>query len=245
MMRSAPSVIWAGLLATAIVGCGTSSPPKVGAPSTTIEKILAVPILYSGKQVTLEGQLDQCAGWECSLCPKGMTTETADPKKCLPLSFRSLIPGTGFGSGGKEKVLRFSDVVLSARFDPTCMTPGRCYDRQVVLYDADVLSVSRRRSSRSGLWLGPRSPLTEVGEPTSNELRKAAYEAGFPDNPPFKAFATVGKDPQYVACWTYADSPQSWPDTLEGALSAPSTMDFYHCYAARKVSDRWVIQVYE
>jgi hypothetical protein len=221
-------------------GSSTSSDsPRV---SATIEEVLADPGAYSGKRVTLAGQLDECAGWECSLCPAQMTVQTRDHAKCLPLSFRSLIPETGFGSGEKEEVLRFSDVVLTASFDSTCLSPGRCLDRQVVLRDAEAVSIGERRSSRSGLWLGDTTPLKELEEPLVGELRAAALEAGFPENPPFKAFAAIGTEPEVVVCWTPPIEPASWPNTLEGALHAPSTKDFYECRAARKIEGRWVIQ---
>ena len=93
---------------------------------TDIASVRADPGKYSGRLIRLTGKLDQCSGWECSLCPESMTTATASAnwKQCLPLEFRPLMQGTGFGEREQEAIFRFSSVTLVARFDPSCWQGG-------------------------------------------------------------------------------------------------------------------------
>jgi hypothetical protein len=113
----------------------------------------------------------------------------------------------------------------------------------VALRDASIVSVHKRRSSRDGLWLGSPTPLREVGTPLSSIVRAEALKAGYPSNPEMKVFGIEGSQPdEAVVCWT-SWGGHSWPNSLEGALSAPSTLDFYHCNRVQKLADRWVVQV--
>jgi hypothetical protein len=113
-----------------------------------------------------------------------------------------LVPKTGFGEEEKEGVFRFSSVTLVARFDPTCFQKGVCLDRQVVLDNADVMSVDRRRSSREGLWLGKITPLKEMVSAPAIEIRPAALQAGFPRESPMKLFSVEGDQNVAVVYWT-------------------------------------------
>ncbi len=178
----------------------------------------------------IAGQLDECSGWECSLCPEKMTARRRDQKQCLALECRPLIPGTGFGSEEQEGVFRFSDVILKAKFDPSCCNEP-CVDRQTVLSDAQVVSVGRRRASRSGLWLGETHSLTDMAEPVAGELKMAAYASGFPKAPPIKAFAVQG-DQVAVVCWSpFGIEPRGLPRwrvryTHEAIATFSSVQDF-------------------
>ncbi|MEO8454091.1 MAG: hypothetical protein ABI454_02930 [Sphingomicrobium sp.] len=213
--------------------------PASGVINSDIESLRSHPEELAGKLVRISGKLDECYEWECSLCPESMSRETANPKECMPLEFRALMPGTGFGEEDQEKVFRFSSVTLTAKFDPTCWKVP-CMDRPVVLSDADVVSVQKRRSSSDGLWLGRVTALQPASSALAIVIGAEANHAGFPPAP-MKVFAVKGDAGTAIVCWTTAGTT-SWPSSLEGALSAKSTADFYGCNKARKVVDRWVIQ---
>lgn len=212
----------------------------------TIEQVRTHPDGFTGKRLRLAGRLSQCFSWQCSLCPETMTPQTRNSEKCLALEFRPLIPGTGFGEEQQEEVLRFSSVVLTADFDPSCWT-GLCTDRQTVLTNADVVSVTKRRANRDGLWLGNYSRLHELSGPIAEKMKLAGRHAGFPENPPIKAFATEDRSPKFVVCWSSfgiddAD-PGAWPHSFEGALYARSTLDFYRCNEVRNVDGQLIVQI--
>jgi len=165
---SLPAVVIGVLLGWALPSYYSSGTARHGV-ATTIRDLRSAPDRYAGKTVEVAGQLDECSGWECSLCPEEMTSENRDQKQCLALEFQPLMPGTGFGSEEQEGVFRFSNVVLKAKFDPSCWK-GPCVDRQTVLVDAQVVSVGKRRTSGSGLWLGDTTSLTDITEPNASEL---------------------------------------------------------------------------
>jgi hypothetical protein len=167
-----------------------------------------------------------------------MTTANADQRQCLALEFRSLMPGTGFGEEEQEKIFRFASVTLTARFDPSCWK-GPCLDRPTVLYGAVVESVQSRRSSGDGLWLGGVTPLRDAPQLESAALKAEALKAGFSANPAMKVFSVKGDLKTMVVCSSWG----SWPSSLEGAVEAPSTIDFYGCGEFRKVGASWVPQV--
>lgn len=241
-------IAFVALVVGFLIGCAAGvhvvrSAEAKNAVATDLPSLRSEPGKYAGKLVRLTGKLDQCSGWECSLCSEAMTTATARTnwKQCLPLEFRPLMPGTGFGEREQEGIFRFASVTLVARFDPSCWQGG-CLDRQVVLFDANVISVQKRRSSSDGLWLGSLTSLQEAPPPLSSAIRGEALKAGFPPEPETKVFTVAGKHDEAVVCWTTVGTA-SWPSSLEGALDAMSTYDFYHCNGVRKVADRWVVQV--
>ena len=223
-----------------------SVPGKDRVISTTIEQIRSRPQDFAGKRVKLAGQLSECYHWECSLCPDAMTNQNRDAGKCLALSFRPLIEGTGFGARDQENIHRFSRVVLIARFDPSCWADGACTDRSSVLYEAEVPTVRERRAGSDGLWLQSRTMLTDIADEDASELKLAARLAGYPEAPPIRAYQTKGADRRIIVCWSPVDlndEPGAWPTSLEGALYAKSTLDFFHCNEVKKVGGQLVLQV--
>lgn len=244
--------VWLIIMMVAMLGAiagwiahGALRPTHTVITTATIEQLRAHPSSFAGKKVTLAGRLTECFSWECSLCPETMTQKGREAGKCLALEFQPLVPGTGFGVEQQEEVLRFSSVVLTADFDPTCWR-GSCTDRQTVLRNAHVVSVTKRRANRDGLWLGDSSQLHELSGAIAEKMKLAALRAGFPDNPPIKAFATDGHLPRFVVCWSSpfgnADDPGTWPRSFEGALHARSTLDFYRCNEVREVSGQLILQ---
>ena len=242
------------VLATAIVSGGTgwvsakmfdASQHETTEVVTTIEKLHSRPDAFSGTRVRLTGQLNECYHWECSLCPEAMTNNGHGADRCLGLSFRPLVDGTGFGSAEQENLFRFSSLLITATFDPSCLKGG-CYDRPSVLKDATVASVIKRRAGASGLWVGKTSKLVPLDGPEASDIIAAARRAGYPENVTIKAFTTAGTEPKLVVCWSSAASgendPGEWPSTLESALYAQSTLDFFQCNALRKVDGQVVLQ---
>jgi hypothetical protein len=175
-----------------------------------------------------------------------MTNKDRDGNKCLALSFRPLIEHTGFGSDEQESIFRFSKVVLTATFDPSCWTEGACVDRQTVLKDAEVVSVRERQPGVSGIWLQGRSILTEISDRRAIELKSAAIRAGFPERQPIKAFQSEGADQRIIVCWSNAvlsKEPGAWPTSLESALYAKATLDFFHCSEVKQIDGQMILQV--
>jgi hypothetical protein len=219
------------------------------------------PEKYDGKIIQLVGKLTECAHWECSLCPEEMTNESADPKQCLPLGFRSLINDTGFGSDAQEAVFRFASVTIRAKFDPECLR-RHCTDRGTVLRETEVVEVRKRRESKAGLWLGPQTKLVPVAKNEEERIIAAALNAGYPRgtshdeqdpafavvmrqyDPLIKAFGLHGEANEAIVCYAPSGSgTDPWPVSIEGALYAPSTNDRYHCNSVRKLADQWILQV--
>lgn len=246
--------VWLIVVGTGLVGGGAgwfsaevfhASQHEGAEVVTTVEKVRSQPDAFSGKRVRLTGQLNECYQWECSLCPEAMTSKDRNADRCLALSFRPLVNGTGFGSDEQENVFRFSSVVITATFDPSCWKGG-CLDRQTVLEDSTVVSVSKRRAGASGLWLSDTTKLVPIDGPEANQIREAAREAGYPKHPPIKAFATTGSEPKFVVCWSSPafgeHDPGAWPLTLESALFARSTLDFFQCNEVREVDGQMVLQ---
>jgi hypothetical protein len=234
---------FAALVLGFLIGCAVGvrvqrATEQQNAVVADVSQLRSEPGKFSGRLVRLTGKLDECYQWECSLCPEKMTTAGADAKRCLPLDFRPLMKGTGFGERETEGVFRFASVTLVAKFDPTCLQ-GTCLDRGTVLSNADVVAVQQRRSSRDGLWLGAVTPLQEVPPPLTAVIRSEALTAGFPAGSDMKVYAVKGDANTTVVCW----SMSSWPSSLEGALYAKSTTDLYRCNKARKSGDRWTILV--
>lgn len=213
---------------------------------TTLAEVRSRPDHFSGKRLRLTGQLTECYQWECSLCPEGTSGETRNAEQCLPLSFRPLISGTGFGSDKQESVFRFSSVVLNARFDPACWkTP--CLDRQTVLDDAIVEKVIKRRDGASGLWLGETHILAPLNGALASTIEAAAHRAGYPGGTRIRSFATKEPQSRLVVCWSpsifHENEPGAMPKTLENALYARSTLDFFKCNDVRKIEGLMVVQV--
>jgi hypothetical protein len=244
LLHAASAVISAG--AGWVLAKATSPAEPAGADLvTTLEQLRSRPEKYSGERVRLSGQLDECYQWECSLCPEGMPRDNRDADRCLAVEFRPLVKGTGFGSDEQESVFRFSSIVLSAKFDPSCWK-GLCLDRQTVLTDATVSSVTKRRAGASGLWISNTNRLVPLSGGIASEMLATARQSGYSDKPLVRAFATSGPKRRLVVCWSspvFSEQDRGkWPSTLESALYARSTLDFFRCNEVRRVSGRLVVQ---
>jgi hypothetical protein len=153
--------------------------------SATIAQVLKSPNMYDKKIVRLEGQIDNCFGFTCNLCPEEMTGASFDIKKCLGVSFY------GFSGVDRlmERAFRFAVVKLDARFDPSCLEDKViCLDRVSELFDARVVEVRSRHSASDGIvsWhdegnLVPATPIDEQGMKTELDAM------GSPPDPALKS----------------------------------------------------------
>lgn len=117
---------------------------------------------YTGKTVTLRGQIDACQGWYCEICPERMQPG-ADSRLCATIVFAQ-DSDTSLGEGYETEVhnrwlYRFATVTLTARFNTDCLWDGKgkpvrnvvCSDGPASLEYARVLKVHERKSARDGL----------------------------------------------------------------------------------------------
>ncbi|MFZ4690573.1 MAG: hypothetical protein ACOYLS_15160 [Polymorphobacter sp.] len=212
--------------------------------ATTNSKLFSKRNELAGRRVKLRGRLSECFGWECALCP-----EAGEFGPCLQLSFRPLLPGTGFGSTEQEALFRFASVVMTATFDPTCLDDAACLDRQVMLRDAEVIEVTRRRASAEGFWRqATTTKLLPYNGSMATQMLRAFHQAGGPILDQTRIFTTGSRNPRYVVCtsnWTDDRDPGNWPVFLEAALHASSSADWFHCREVRQIDGAFVAQVAE
>lgn len=227
-----------------IAGTNPVLPVRGQGVATTTADLLSRPKEFAGRRVLLRGRLSECFGWECALCP-----EAGHAGPCMQLDFRALMPGTGFGSAEQEALFRFASVVLSATFDPTCLTPGGCLDRPSLLRDAEVIAVTRRRASAEGFWRQtPTTALTPYEGALAAQMERAMRRAGLSENAPVQVFTTGLPNPRYVVCTSgpFDDrDPGKWPVTLEAALGASSSADRFRCREVRRVGTTFVAQIWD
>ncbi len=214
--------------------------------NVSLDQLRGNPQVYSGKMVRVAGQLDQCRSMSCNLCPTEATPAAPLAERCLALSFHRFRGANGKAGADMDAAFRYADLVVVARFDPSCLE-GVCTDRATVLHDARVEQVMKRRQSREGLIHRP-DPLLPA---PANEAAavQALLQTTRNDVPPLpvRVFATRS-DPRLqtgaVVCWaTWSpDEPIEWPTSWQGALTARSTEDPYRCSTAAKAASRWVLE---
>ncbi|WP_353217948.1 hypothetical protein [Sandarakinorhabdus sp.] len=237
------SLVVAGFAAGWLLAEARAVLPAHGeALAISASRLMAQPKKFAGQRVLLRGRLSECLGWECALCP-----EADDLGPCLQLTFRPLLPGTGFGSQEQEAIFRFASVVLTATFDATCITDGACLDRQVVLHDTEVVEVTRRRANAEGFWRDTeQTPLIPYDGAMTAQILFALKQAG--GSAEARVFTTGLPNPVYVTCTSgpFDDSdPGKWPATLAAALRASSNADWFHCQEVRRVDGSFVVQIPE
>jgi hypothetical protein len=213
--------------------------------SATLDDLRARPADFVGQRVSVAGQLNMCWNMDCKLCPLEATPRSPQPGRCLAVDFdRFRARGNEIGAS-MEPSFRYSDVILTARFDPACLKDV-CLDRASVLLDARVETVTRRRRSSEGLIAHP-DPLLSAPRsavpPILDLLR--GFKAG--ESPvPARAF-TTSSDPlarhNAIVCisWTPPGQPVEWPTSFQGALLARSTEDTYRCWEALKDRQGWAL----
>jgi hypothetical protein len=64
------AVALAGIAGWLVRGNAISPSVNESRSQVSIEQILADPQKFAGKKVLLTGRLDECFGWECSICPE-------------------------------------------------------------------------------------------------------------------------------------------------------------------------------
>jgi len=115
---------------------------------TSLQQLLQSPKSFADRYVRTTGQVDNCFGFTCNLCPAEMTNATFDVRKCLGVSFY----GFSGADGLMDRAFRFAVVTLDARFDPACLDEKViCLDRVSELIDARVVEVQSRHSALDGI----------------------------------------------------------------------------------------------
>jgi len=139
-----------------LVALMIASPSWADVPSpvqTSIQKLLRSPQPYSNKIVRVTGQIDNCFGFTCNICPDEMTDRTFDAKQCLGVSFEGYASENANAYALMDKAFRFAVVTLDARFDPACLDTEKsvCLDRVSELFEARVVKVQSRHSALDGI----------------------------------------------------------------------------------------------
>src|SRR4051794_33432556 len=127
-----------------------AAPPAAEPVAASLDAIRAAPASFEGKWVRLRGQMNQCANFDCALCPEEATPADPQTERCLRLDWDRQRGSERERGADFDPVYRYATVDLVARFDGACLK-GMCTDRAPVLLDARVLSVLRRRPSAEGL----------------------------------------------------------------------------------------------
>jgi hypothetical protein len=156
------SVRIAPILALCAAGLFYPTASAAAAPrKLTLEQLIADPQRYTDGdnmiQVRVRGQLDNCIGHTCQLCPEDMTPASFDRKRCLHTSFAGQDSDDGPTWRAAElsrQVYRFATITIDAWFDPVCL-PG--YKPEVyctgdrAFREARVVELHSRKTARDGL----------------------------------------------------------------------------------------------
>lgn len=216
-----------------------------------LDELRTHPGEYDGRIVRTTGQIDECWNMSCHLCPVSATPADPQWERCLAIGFDRFRGGERNRGADMDSAFRYADVVVTARFDPSCLQrPGEediavCTDRATVLRDARVEKVTHRRRSRDGLIRRPE-PLLAAPEKAARQVLAlvprdepgAAYRVfATPDDPLLKQSAVLCR------AEPIGDEAAEWPTSWQGALTAPSTEDRYHCRAARLNATGWVLDI--
>ncbi len=232
---------------------GATVAANPGAQSVTLDQLQNTPALFAGQMVQLRGQVDQCWNMGCSLCPLEATPQNPQGERCLAIDFDKMRGGSKNWGADMDSAYRYADVVVTAKFDPTCLPHHRerpdgalvvCLDRGSVLLDARVEQVVRRRRSSDGLiWRPDR--LTPAPPAVARELADLVRPTGSqPLVRPTAVFMTAwGRNTlrSAVVCVSLAtvDNAVQWPTSWQGALVARSTEDRYKCWPATHEQSGW------
>lgn len=221
----------------------------VEAPPTfvTLDQLRSQPAGFREKRVTVAGQIDECWNMSCNLCPIEATPASPHWERCLAISFDKFRGGLHNVGADVDGAFRYADVVITARFDPTCLE-GLCTDRGSVLLAARVEEVKRRRRSRDGLIKRP-DPLIEASAEAARPLIALMRPQQGQSEPrqAVKVFATRS-DPKLqrnaVVCRASSRPGTSvaWPTSWNAAIVAPSTEDRFGCSTAFKDQRGWVLE---
>jgi hypothetical protein len=232
-------ILGLSLLLTTANAAGTEAPQL---QSVTLDQLRSAPRQFAGRTVRLRGQVDQCWNMRCSLCPLDATPLKLQSDRCLAIDFDRMRGGEGNRGADMDAAFRYADVVVTARFDPTCLV-GACLDRASVLLDARVEQVTRRRRSRDGLiWRPDR--LMPAPASAAHEVAELVREPGGRPALSTSVFATssdANASRSAVVCvWLGpTGTAASWPTSWQGALVSRSTEDSYRCWPALREKGKW------
>jgi hypothetical protein len=223
--------------------------PAAAPQPATLDAIRAAPDAYEGKWVRLRGQINQCANFDCAICPEEATPDDPQPGRCLRLDWDRQRGSDREHGANFDPIYRYASVDLVARFEGGCLK-GMCTDRAPVLFDARVIAVLKRRPSADGLNARRRiermvDPPEALARPLI-DLIAQRRETG-PFGPHYRVFADP-EDPNIeksaIVCRSSGDrgATGTWPVDQEAAIFAPSTEDWFKCFFAKKSEGHWYIQ---
>ena len=224
----------------------------------TFSDLVQHPDRYNGKTIRIVGQVDNCFGFGCNLCPSDMKVFGSG---CLGLEFSGFTQDMAGRRTSQlmERTFRFATVELEAVFDPACLesyqkmleakNPDRvvvCTDRATVLKDARVIEVRARKSALDGLVsgynFGKIVPAPD-GDATPMLAEISSWRGSNP-NGQFKAFLiadgsledqrrTLG-----VACVCAEETcDRRWPTRWFGGFESPANP--FVCSFMEKVGGSW------
>lgn len=221
---------------------------------------------YTGKMVTLRGQIDACQGWYCEICPEDMQ-QGADSRGCATIVFEQNSDAS-LGEGYETEVhnrwlYRFATVTLTARFNTACIWDGTgkpvhnvvCSDGPASLEYARVLKIHGRKSARDGLAtdMEQMRPLVPAAAIDADAMfaefgRVMIYLRDRPHamlslvlSPGDLENKMVAGNEDVidgVACVCHKDSCEGlWPTRFLNDMASPANP--FHCWNMRKTAAGW------
>ena len=225
------ALIWVlACAAASLAGPAAATSPR----QHTLAELLGAPERYRDRFVRVRGQVDNCIGSSCNLCPEEMTQTSFDRTRCLAVRFH--------GEEGElpesraawlvQAAHRFATITVDAWFDPSCLPgvkPELDCTGALGLREARIVSVHSRKTAREGLvsWasIGDLVPAPE----SEQAAMLAAYESAGFDGSESSAFLvkptgwlfekrTVG-----LVCACLEQSCRDrWPTRYFGGLDSPA-----------------------
>lgn len=238
----------------AIIVALASGPAFASAKGVTIAQLLANPAQYRFAEVIVRGQIDNCVGFSCNLCPEDMTRATFDVEKCISLDFDNYDNRQSERESIQDvlaNAFRFSVVTVHAWYDPRAeLGEVLVTDKATGLYGARVLEIHARKTLRDGLVsfysYGDLAPAP--GDEVRGMLQAMSRDGAIPYlATKATLFLIKGKDhleqPDRVelsglGCTCFIeDCSKFYPDHMfEGMETA---QNIFHCERLVKVNGRW------
>ena len=245
---------WKLALAIAATALFSAASPAREPDPMPVEQLVKSPPLEF-RHVLVTGQVDNCSGFNCNLCPAEMTRDSAESRFCLSLSFDGFEdPDSGAGASRlMDSAFRFATVVLDADYDPTCLTAKEvvCLDRASVIVNAKVLKVLSRKAAKDGITFGRLGRLEEAGEVDKGAMQKIVVPDAAADEEGRTKFF-VAQDYPYLdadliavglGCYCLEEScERSWPQHLILGLDTPANP--FRCIQMEKHSSGWRISIF-
>jgi len=201
------------------------------AEPVTVDQLLTAPDHYAGQNVRVAGQIDNCIGQSCNLCPEDMTRASFDAEDCVALVFDGDV-GVRRAMG---EAYRFSDVIVDARFE-----------HDLSLSDARIARVTARRTAANGLVSAYREGrLVEPERDDAYRMQAEWDRLGLWPGASPRFFRIARYSLQHreasasgLGCVCLREGCE-WPTHYFGGFNAPGNP--YRCYEMEKFDEGWRI----